>query len=92
MKAKLRRVGIITIGWLTILAGILLALPFVPGPGVLVILIGLYILSSEQHWARHLLDGLHRRFPKLATTMHQARERARNWVRRRKVNHQPVSE
>lgn len=82
MKAKFRKVGIIALGWLLIVAGLVLALPLVPGPGSLVILMGLWVLSCEQHWARRLIERIEKRFPRFATLMHEARVKARDTVRR----------
>ncbi|MEO6079448.1 MAG: PGPGW domain-containing protein [Steroidobacteraceae bacterium] len=42
-----RRIGIAIVGGVVILAGIVLSVPLVPGPGLLVILLGLAILSLE---------------------------------------------
>ena len=43
-------------GFLLLIAGGILALPLVPGPGVALILLGLVILSRDFRWARRLLD------------------------------------
>jgi hypothetical protein len=42
-----RRIAIALAGGLVVVAGVALAMPFVPGPGVLLILVGLGILSLE---------------------------------------------
>jgi hypothetical protein len=42
-----RRIGIAIAGGIVILAGVVLSVPLVPGPGLLVILLGLGILSLE---------------------------------------------
>jgi hypothetical protein len=47
-----RRIGIAVAGGAVILAGIILAMPLVPGPGVALILLGLGILSVEFEWPR----------------------------------------
>jgi hypothetical protein len=53
-----RRIGIAIAGGLVIAAGIVLSVPLVPGPGLLVILLGLGILSLEferpRVWLAHL--------------------------------------
>ncbi len=43
-------------GVVVLMAGIILALPLVPGPGVLLIFLGLTILSQEFVWAKRVLD------------------------------------
>jgi hypothetical protein len=47
-----RRIGIAVAGGAVIIAGIILAMPLVPGPGVALILLGLGILSVEFEWPR----------------------------------------
>lgn len=47
-----RRIGIAIAGSVVIIAGIILAMPLVPGPGVALILLGLGILSVEFEWPR----------------------------------------
>ena len=55
----------IILGVTLILAGIVLSLPFVPGPGVLAILAGLAVLSPHSRWARWILEKLKERFRRL---------------------------
>lgn len=82
MKARLKRIGVITVGWLFILLGIAgLFLPILQG--ILFLLIGLLILSTEYVWAHHLLQKLRARFPKIAVQMEQAKERAERWIRKK---------
>ena len=50
--------------------------------GVLFLLVGLIILSSEYVWAHRLLTGLKERFPKLGRTADQATAKAAAWLRR----------
>ena len=65
MAQKLKRIAIIVIGWVFLLLGIAgLFLPILQG--VLFILIGLMILSTEYVWAHHLLSKLKARFPSSA--------------------------
>lgn len=42
-----RRIAIAVVGSAVIVAGIVLAIPFIPGPGLALILLGLGILSLE---------------------------------------------
>ncbi|MDQ4006415.1 MAG: PGPGW domain-containing protein, partial [Actinomycetota bacterium] len=44
------------VGVMVLLIGVFLSLPLVPGPGIVVILIGLTILASEWAWAERALD------------------------------------
>jgi uncharacterized protein (TIGR02611 family) len=52
----LYRIAIVIVGVLIVLAGGLLSLPSVPGPGIAVILIGLGFLALEFDWAERLLE------------------------------------
>jgi hypothetical protein len=60
-----RRIGIAIAGGLLILAGLILAMPLVPGPGFAVILLGLGVLSLEFERPRLWLVALKRRFKQL---------------------------
>jgi uncharacterized protein (TIGR02611 family) len=42
-------------GVLVLIAGVILALPLVPGPGILLVFLGLTILSQEFAWAKRIL-------------------------------------
>ena len=42
-------------GWVLIVSGLILAIPFVPGPGFILLLGGVALLSSESRWLRGLL-------------------------------------
>jgi len=55
----------IALGFLTLLAGAVLALPLVPGPGFALILLGLVILSDHFEWARRSLDWAKRKWQKI---------------------------
>jgi uncharacterized protein (TIGR02611 family) len=61
-----RRIAIAIVGGLLVLAGVVLSLPLVPGPGFLLILSGLGVLSLEFERPRIWLAWLKRRFAKLA--------------------------
>ena len=45
-------------GIVVLLAGLFLSLPGIPGPGIVVIVLGLGILSSEFDWAERLYTRL----------------------------------
>ena len=80
MNARIKRVLVLIVGWCFILLGIVgLFLPILQG--VLFLLIGLIILSSEYVWAHHLLSKLRQRFPKLSSTADKAMEKAIKWLR-----------
>ena len=53
------RASRVVLGLTIVLAGLVLALPGVPGPGLLVIFVGLSVLGAEFEWARRLRDRLH---------------------------------
>ena len=68
-------------GWAFIVLGIIgLFLPIMQG--VLFLMIGLTILSSEYVWAHHLLTRIRERFPRIALFSDRAREKATGWMRR----------
>jgi uncharacterized protein (TIGR02611 family) len=50
------RAAIVVLGVLTVIAGIVLSLPTVPGPGIALILVGLGFLALEFDWAERLLE------------------------------------
>ena len=59
----MKKVGFTVSGWIIIALGIAgLALPFVPG--VVLIVLGLVILSSQYVWAQRTLGLLRRKFPR----------------------------
>lgn len=81
MKLQIKRILIIIVGWAFILLGIVgLFLPILQG--ILFILVGLIILSTEYVWAHHLLTRLKQRFPRLGRTADQATEVAKGWLQR----------
>jgi len=54
MSSWLRRTGIIVVGWALVLGGI--AALVLPGPGLLLLLAGLIVLSQEYEWAERRLE------------------------------------
>ncbi len=81
MKTTFKRILVLIVGWGFILVGIAgLFLPIIQG--ILCILIGLIILSSEYVWAHRLLQKLKSKFPKIAHASEEATERAEKWFRR----------
>lgn len=66
-------------GWTFIVLGILgLFLPVLQG--VLFLMIGLIILSSEYVWAHKLVGKVKARFPKAVAVFEEASEKARSWM------------
>jgi uncharacterized protein (TIGR02611 family) len=55
---KILRIGL---GFLLIAVGLVLSIPGIPGPGFVVIALGLLVLSEHFHWARRLLDWTKRK-------------------------------
>jgi len=55
----------IVIGIVLIVLGGVLSLPFVPGPGLLLVFGGLTVLSTEFEWARRWRSYLHDQFARL---------------------------
>ena len=52
------RASRIVLGIALVLIGLVLALPLVPGPGILVMFGGVCVLSAEFEWARRLRDWM----------------------------------
>src|SRR5512146_288541 len=81
MRTAAKRIGVLLLGWGFVLLGIAgLFLPVLQG--ILFLLIGLFILSSEYVWAHRLLGKLKARFPKIATQFETAKEKAEAWISR----------
>lgn len=53
------RLGRVVVGLVLLVVGGVLALPLVPGPGLLVMAIGVGLLSHEFEWARRLREWVH---------------------------------
>lgn len=80
MNTFAKRVMVLIVGWCFIVLGIVgLFLPILQG--VLFLLIGLIILSSEYVWAHRLLGRVRERFPKLGQVADQATARAAKWMK-----------
>jgi len=80
-RRPLVRVVILTVGWaLVVLGTVGLALPLLQG--VLLILLGLYVLSRESRMARRLHDRLLARHPGLRSAVERAKARLRRLRRR----------
>jgi len=76
----MKRIVLSIVGWGFILLGVVgLFLPFLQG--VLFILIGIMILSTQYGWARLLLMKMRKRFPKIARTTDVARTKVQAWMK-----------
>jgi len=81
LKKTIKRALILIVGWAFILLGIAgLFLPVLQG--ILFLLIGLFVLSSEYIWAHKLLQKLKNRFPKIAAQFEVAKEKSERWLAR----------
>jgi uncharacterized protein (TIGR02611 family) len=88
MRALVKSLIVQLVGWAFIVVGIIgLFLPVLQG--ILFLLVGLIILSTEYHWARRVLESVKRRFPSAARRSHEASEKAKAWLRR--LRRQPES-
>lgn len=59
-----RKVGVALVGFPVIVAGV--AMLVLPGPGLLVILLGLLIISWEFDWAKRYVDKVRAQLDKVA--------------------------
>jgi uncharacterized membrane protein YbaN (DUF454 family) len=81
MNSHFKKILLQIVGWTFILVGIVgLFLPFLQG--ILFILVGLVILSSQYAWARLLLTKVRKRFPKVGRLADQAAAKAATWLKR----------
>ena len=71
-----------------IVLGLVLAIPGVPGPGLLIVLVGVFVLLPESRWLRKKFAALKRRYPKLFRPLETRRGRARQ-ARRRSTRRGP---
>ena len=80
MTRGVKKALALVVGWAFIVLGVIgLFLPFMQG--ILFLMIGLTILSSEYVWAHHLLTKVRGRFPRIAIFSDRAREKATGWMR-----------
>ncbi len=81
MLIKTKKVLVLALGWTFIVLGVLgLFLPILQG--ILFLLIGLIILSTEYVWAHRLLGKIRERFPSVAARADEASHTAHKWLRR----------
>jgi hypothetical protein len=58
-----------------ILTGIVLSLPLVPGPGILLLIVGLGVLGSEYDWAEDVLQWAKEKFHQTKQQVKKRRSR-----------------
>ncbi len=81
MAQLMKRVLLLVAGWVFLVLGVIgLFLPLMQG--VLFIVIGLLILSTEYVWAHRLLTRARERFPKTIGMAERTREHVGQWLRR----------
>ena len=81
MRLLIKKIAVLALGWFFVLLGIIgLFLPILQG--ILFILIGLIILSTEYVWAHRLLEKLKARFPTTSQKATEASARAHQWLQR----------
>ena len=68
------RVAFATLGFLVLIGGIVLSLPLVPGPGFVLIAIGLGMLALEFVWAERLLESSVDRLERVTQRMRRRRQ------------------
>jgi uncharacterized protein len=79
VQTKAKKIALLLLGWGFIVLGVIgLFLPILQG--VLFLLIGLLILSSEYVWAHRLLSEILARFPSVATRWGEAQATAHKWI------------
>jgi uncharacterized protein (TIGR02611 family) len=77
-RSRAYRIAFGIAGFIVLLGGVVLSLPFVPGPGLLLVAIGLAMLALEFAWAERLLERIIER-------LEQAGERAARASRAQKA-------
>ena len=83
MTTLVRRIVRWITGVVLVLLGAVLTLPGVPGPGLLVVLLGVLVLLPESRWLRKRYVRVKRRHPRLFQPLEGRRRRQREARRRR---------
>jgi hypothetical protein len=72
--------------WIAALAliaiGLVLSVPGIPGPGLLLAVVGVFVLMPESRWLRKKYAALARRYPRLFGPLQRYRARRRRGRRR----------
>ena len=61
-SSPVRRIVKAILGFLLILVGLLLSIPGIPGPGLVLVALGLVLLSEQFPWARRILEWAKQKF------------------------------
>ena len=77
MLPLLKRIARWAVALALIVVGLVLSVPGIPGPGILVILIGIFVLLPESRWLRKKYAALKRRYPRIFSPIETRRARAR---------------
>lgn len=64
LKRGTRRIANDALGFTLLVAGVFLSLPGIPGPGLLVLLLGLGLLARNYGWAKRPLDSAKKYYEK----------------------------
>ncbi len=84
MKATIKRVVGLVLGWALVVLGVVgLFVPILQG--VLLILLGLWVLSRESRWARRCLRKLRLRYPVADRKLREIQAGFRGWRERRRA-------
>src|SRR5262252_8357130 len=67
MRDLIKRIARWAAALTLIVVGLVLSIPGVPGPGLLIVLIGVFLLLPESRWLRKKYAALKQRYPKLFT-------------------------
>jgi hypothetical protein len=65
MLRFLKRLVRWAVGLVLIVFGLVLSIPGIPGPGLLLALVGVFVLMPESRWLRKRYVALARRYPRL---------------------------
>jgi hypothetical protein len=87
MLPLLKRIARWTAAIVLIGIGLVLSIPGVPGPGILVILIGIFVLLPESRWLRKKYTALKQRYPNPIKTQPNQTRKARHMDRRSRRLH-----
>jgi hypothetical protein len=63
--------------------GLVLSVPGIPGPGLLLAIVGVFVLMPESRWLRKKYVALAHRYPRLLSPIEKYRVRRRRARRRR---------
>ena len=78
MVPLLKRVARWAAALALIAIGLVLSIPGIPGPGLLIVLIGIFVLLPESRWLRKKYAALKKRFPRIFSPIEARRARARH--------------